>query len=347
MQIHIAYEFKGPIWGGGNQFLLALREELTKRGLYAASVEDADVVLFNSFHLGEWVPLRSLSQEKRRRPELRVAHRVDGPFSLVRSTSSWDDRVVSLLNFLLADGTVFQSDWSRGECEARGIGSGGKCATIVNAAGPTFHPSIEAMKPRLSDKIRIVSSGWSTNSNKGFSDIEWLDRNLDFSRYEFTYFGNSPISFGNIRIEEPLNSSELAKNLRSYDIFFSGARNEPCSNALIEGMASGLPALAFHGGGNSQIVSSGGRTYSDVREVPAYLDEISSNLDDFQRTLPKRSIENVADQYLEFFEGLSGSTSLTSYAKVLFAQFMFGSRLGSNLLVLRKKILSTVSGLQI
>jgi glycosyltransferase involved in cell wall biosynthesis len=344
MHIHIAYEFKGPMWGGGNQFLLALREEFEKRGVYADSVNDADVVLFNSFHLGQWLPIKVLSREKRRRPELIVVHRVDGPFSLVRSTSSWDDRIVTLLNLLLADATVFQSNWSRAECQAIGIGKNHMYTTILNAAGADFSPATGVVKLRHDEKVRVVSSGWSTNPNKGFADLEWLDSNLDFSRYEFTYFGNCPINFKNLRLEPPLNALELASNLRNYDIYFSGARNEPCSNALLEGMASGLPALAYHGGGNPQIVKSGGLTYHDVKEVPALLDKISEKLDEFRAVLPQRAISNAADQYLEFFDGLVAKASIRSSAKTFFAELMFGSRLGSKLLVLRQKVLSTLSG---
>ena len=50
MKIHILYNSKGGAWGGGNQFLKALRKCFVKEGCYAESPEDSDVILFNSHH---------------------------------------------------------------------------------------------------------------------------------------------------------------------------------------------------------------------------------------------------------------------------------------------------------
>ncbi len=49
MKIHILYNFREGPWGGGNQFLKALRGQLQGRGVYVDTPEDADVIIFNSY----------------------------------------------------------------------------------------------------------------------------------------------------------------------------------------------------------------------------------------------------------------------------------------------------------
>lgn len=49
-KIHIAYKFVEGPWGGGNQFLKALRKYFKKAGIYSDSPEDTAAILFNSHH---------------------------------------------------------------------------------------------------------------------------------------------------------------------------------------------------------------------------------------------------------------------------------------------------------
>ena len=41
----------------------------------------------------------------------------------------------------------------------------------------------------LLQKTRLVCTSWSINKNKGFDYYKYLDDNLDFSKYSFTYMG--------------------------------------------------------------------------------------------------------------------------------------------------------------
>ena len=338
-KIHIAFEFRESSWGGGNQFLSALRDELIARNLYAEDIQSAAIVLFNSYHLGQWRVLRSIITEKAKRPSLTVVHRVDGPFSLVRGSESKADLAVRDLNWGLADATIFQSNWSRVHCQSRGVGIRGLNTTIVNAAGSNFSDHTPKPISRVGRKIRIASSGWSTNANKGFADLLWLDQNLDFSLFDFVYYGNSPTSFENIRLVPPLTSAALAKELRKSDIFFSGARNEPCSNSLIEGLASGLPAVAFNGGGNPEIIGNGGLLYDQISQVPAYFEEIVQDLEGFRSRIEVRNISRVADEYLEFFRSLLYREPTTSPITPLIGlRFKYGSQVGDHLRILSQKI---------
>ena len=48
--VNIFLKFHSGAWGGGNQFLKALREELIKKKIYERNPEKATCVLFNSHH---------------------------------------------------------------------------------------------------------------------------------------------------------------------------------------------------------------------------------------------------------------------------------------------------------
>ena len=47
MKINILFNFKNEAFGGGNQFLKALRKEFEKRKIYDEDYKKADVILFN------------------------------------------------------------------------------------------------------------------------------------------------------------------------------------------------------------------------------------------------------------------------------------------------------------
>ena len=141
--------------------------------------------------------------------------RVDGPISRVRGIPNDQclDQVIVNLNDHFADGTVFQS-----------IGAGKDVLNLVLIKQNlsklysmhliTQYSSLQ--KSSLSSqKTKIIATSWSNNWRKGFDVYQYLDQNLDFNRFEFTFVGNSPIGFKNIRHLPPLKSKDLGQELRS------------------------------------------------------------------------------------------------------------------------------------
>src|SRR3989344_1699228 len=108
MKIHILYSFQNKPWGGGNQFLKALKKELEARGVYAPSPKEADIILFNSHHnVDEAFKIKKKYKEKI------FIHRIDGPLYLTRGRSKDLDRIIYAFNEFIADGTIFQSNWCK------------------------------------------------------------------------------------------------------------------------------------------------------------------------------------------------------------------------------------------
>ena len=95
-------------------------------------------------------------------------------------------------------------------------------AVVHNAARPIFF-EVQS-QPIRRQKIKIIASSWSSNINKGFNFYKELDDSLDFSKFEFSFIGNAPIKFKNIKSFPPMDSSLLSKNLANQDIYITGAK---------------------------------------------------------------------------------------------------------------------------
>ncbi len=292
---HIMFEFRPGPYGGANQFLKALRDALARAGHYADDLEEADVILFNSHH-----QMADVFRARRSFPGKILVHRVDGPMGLYNAPTDKRDGKVITANRLLADATVFQSRWSRGENHNLDWPPLEYEAVIPNAPDPDIF-NAEGREGNLpGGKVKLIATSWSDNPNKGSDVYKYLDDHLDFSRYEMTFVGNSQLTFGNIRRLPPVSSEDLAEMLRGSDVFITASQKDPCSNSLIEALHCGLPAVARNDGGHPEIIGRGGVLFETAEEVPALIDEVCGNYDAYVERIALPSISEIAKSYLEF-----------------------------------------------
>ena len=315
MKVHIAFDFVDGPHGGGNQFLKALRSQLEALGCYSEHLDQADVVLLNSFHRGQEQQVETVMRAKQRNPNLLVIHRLDGPFRSVRGYSDYADHAIAKLNPLVADGTVFQSHWSKKECLKLGLREPLESRIISNAPQQGLFSWSSGQKI-ASEKIRLVSTSWSSNKNKGFDVYSWLDNNLDWTKYEMTFFGNTPVNFRNIQVREPLTTRELARELRLYDLFVAPSRNESCSNAIIEALHSGLPVIGFNGGGTPELVGDGGVLFNSPSEIPSAINSVLHDIDAYRGAIKAQPISEIARQYLDFIDSVQKKSPRTHVTKL-------------------------------
>jgi len=302
MNFHILTEIHDGAWGGGNQFQKALREYLRKCNLYAEEIEDADVILVNSHHWGD--RLWELFNLKHNNPDIVVLHRIDGPVSVVRDDLKQIvvDRSIMEFNRRISDGTVFQSEWSREQCLAQGMDREKSNVVVHNAPDPKiFYPP---QKKLLKNKVRLVASSWSTNKRKGFDIYEYLDENLDFSRYDFTFIGNSPKLFKNIEHKQPMTSDDFANELRTYDLYIHASHMESCSNALIEAMSCGLVPVALNNTSHPEIVSSGGLLFNGTEDVLLVIEQAVKQFDNLYSKLQPPRLDDVGRAYADFAQSI-------------------------------------------
>lgn len=302
--IAIFHEFAPPPAGGGHQFLRALKREWERRG-FRVEVNSVSgttrACLLNSFNF-DADRFRFL-----RRAGCRTVHRVDGPLAVYRGMDDGTDRRIAEWNREFAEGTIFQSRFSL-EAHAK-LGLVFRDPVVIsNAADPEiFFPPERRSNPE-GRKLRVISASWSDNRNKGAETYEWLDRNLDFSRVEYTFVGRLPTAMQNIRVVSPVPSLELADLLRGHDVYLTASRNDPCSNSLIEALSCGLPAIHLKSGGHPEIAGEAGLGFEKAEDVPALLDRMAAEIEDFRRKICVPRIEDVADRYLAVL-GLAGKAS--------------------------------------
>ncbi|TML72468.1 MAG: glycosyltransferase family 4 protein [Actinobacteria bacterium] len=293
------HEFAPAPTGGGHQFLRALVSELERRGV---AVElnrisrATPACLFNSFNF-DFRRLRRFA-----RPGCRMVHRLDGPIGVYRGFDDGTDARIAQVNGELADATVVQSQFSLEAHRELGIELR-EPVVIANAVDPAiFHPPA-ARDPLDARKARLIAVSWSDNPNKGAEVFAWLDENLDWERYEMSFVGRSPAAFLRIRVRGPVPSRELANELRRHDVYVAASRNDPCSNALLEALACGLPAVYLASGGHPELVGDGGLPFVSAEEVPEVLERLLGEVDDRRGAIRVPSLEQVADRYLEVLRG--------------------------------------------
>lgn len=308
MKIHIFYSFqKGP-WGGGNQFLKALKKEFERTGVYESDFNKADAVVFNSHH-----NLESCFQIKRKYPNKIIMYRLDGPISSVRGKDKEIDRIIAMFNKLFVDGIIFQSSWCKKQ-NKKLFGISSKYEIVVHNAPDNKIFNKKAKKEfNPNQKIKLIAVSWSSNWRKGFNVYKYLDENLDFSRYKMTFIGNSPIEFKNIKYIKPVSSEKLAKILKQNDVFITASQNDPCSNSLIEALSHGLPAVALNDGGHPEIVQEGGELFRNKEDVIEKIEKIAKNYQNYQSQIPEFSIKKTAQNYYKFIERIYNDVSEHKY----------------------------------
>jgi glycosyltransferase involved in cell wall biosynthesis len=297
--VAVFHEFRPPPYGGGNQFLLALVRELERRGI-TVEVDrlsgDTPACLYNSFNF-DFGRLRRFAREG-----ARMVHRVDGPIGVYRGFDDGTDKRILEVNREFADATIVQSRYSLEKHRELGLELRNP-VVISNSVDPAiFHPPARR-EPVSGRRVRLIATSWSDNPRKGADVLAWLDRQLDFDSFELTFAGRTQQSFDRIRVVGPLASEPLADLLRAHDIYLATSRDDPCSNALLEALACGLPAAFLRSGGHPELVGEAGIGFDDAEELPGVLARLRDELDQRRAEIRVPALSDVADRYLEVLRG--------------------------------------------
>lgn len=319
MKARIVFDFQKEA-GGGKNFLAALKAEWQKQGVYAQNPKEADIILFNSHQLrvrAFWLKFR-FSQKV-------FVHRIDGPISSYRKNQRYVDRAIFQINQLVADGTIFQSQWSQKENKTLFPFKLEYESVILNAPDPSVFNQTGKKPFQASQKTRLIAVSWSQSALKGFDLYRFLDQHLDFSKYEMVFAGQSPQKFQNINILGRLSQNDLASQLKQSDVFISASKIESCSNALIEALSCGLPCLAFRSSSNSEVLQTGGELFSNEQELLEKIEKISQHYDNYAHRLPVFSLAEKAQQYLDFGQKIRQDVEKGLYCpkKISFREIFF------------------------
>ncbi len=296
MKIHIHYTPKDNAWGGGNQFLKALRKELINRNLYADLKTGADAILFNSYQdLGTLIHSFFFNHATKR------IYRLGPIMSMHRQGIRWKlvDYTVALLANILADMVIFQSTWSYQQSRKFGFMRKKNVFVILNAVDESIFYAKSKTLDSHPEKIRLIYTSWSKSENKGFTYLRFLENHLDWRRYEMKFIGNSPVRFNHIEMLDPLSSGALADELRQADIFVSPTKDDACSNAILEALSCGLPVVALQSGGNAELIGEGGMLFSNETEMLDAIEKVAGYLSFYQKKIITKHIAVIAQEYID------------------------------------------------
>jgi glycosyltransferase involved in cell wall biosynthesis len=293
--VALFHEFAPPPTGGGHQFLRALVRELYDRGV---DVElnrlsaGTPACLLNSFNF-DFARLRRFA-----RRDCRMVHRVDGPIGVYRGFDDGTDGRIAALNAELADATILQSRYSLERHAELGYHLANPVVIPNSVDATIFHPP-PAREPLGGRRVRVIATSWSDNPRKGADLLSWLDRHFDADRYELTFAGRLPMRLERIRVAGAVDSHSLAELLRGHDLYLAPSWDDPCSNALLEALACGLPAAFRQSGGHPELVGEAGLPFQDDEELPGVLDHLVDEIEERRAAISIPAIADVADRYLD------------------------------------------------
>jgi len=316
LKINIFYKNIKKPWGGGNQFLDYLKNKFKKNKLYC-NHDNADVIIFNSHHnISHLLNLKYKYQDTKK-----FIHRIDGPISNYRKNGNKIDKFIFIINKYLADATVFQSRYSmKKTLLLTKINNPRK--VIYNEANENFFFPKKKRKTQIKDKIKLLSVSWSDNILKGFDFLDYLDKNLDFIKYEMDFIGNSPIKFKNINMYPPLQSKQLAKRMRESDIFIFPSIYEACSNTLLEAMRCGTPVIVNNSSSNKEIFNGNGSLFTRKEQLIEKISKINlSNLKYSRNNL--LNILPVEQAYLQFIKKIFKRKKLSFLNYIILKIYVF------------------------
>jgi glycosyltransferase involved in cell wall biosynthesis len=296
LRISLFHDFVKPPFGGGNQFMMALRKSLLEKKVPVfdnSTKKNITVYILNAIRFDQ-IKIRAVLKDTR----TRVIHRVDGPISLIRGKDRHLDDLCFEMNNEFADATVLQSAWTFQRVVELGYNPV-RPVIIKNSVDPEIFNNKGKVPFSLNRKIRLISSSWSDNPRKGGGVYKWIEDNLDWERYSYTFVGRASVEFKKINQVPPVNSEGLATYLKGHDIYITASQNDPCSNAVIEALACGLPVLFLNDGGHPELVGFGGLPFNNVEEIFPQLEKLVAHYSVFQNLISVPTLDHIADQYLQ------------------------------------------------
>ena len=293
--------------GGAHSFLATLRRSLHKKGIKVTNNlnQSVDLYLINALTGGVNIDtISKIASSGKKIVHRKVGYEVSGPPEMRAIVDGVVVGNAKQMNFdKFVSKTIFQSKYSKGVFTNQGFF--GESKTIWNGVDQSmFFPASKSgfINWKKTNKLRLVSSSWSTDANKGFSDYEVIDALLArFPSVEMYFVGRLPtgLRFNNIIPLGVKRKRGIAKILRSCDGYVQMARKETCSNALIEALSCGLPVLFNNSGASAELVAKAGISVQNIENsFVKFLDTNKSLRAKALDQVDKFNIDCVTEKYI-------------------------------------------------
>lgn len=244
MNVFVDYNVTFSPWGGINTFFKNFKK-------YASEIpginlvdryEKVDVILFGANTRGKKARISVEDVRKYGRSKAIVVHRLDG------LRQGFDKFVKETMSDV--DGYVFQSknclkDYSFLKEKPYSLIRNGVDYDIFNWK--------DIFSWNGSQKLKLLMVSWSTSLDKGFREFAHLSK---FKEFECTFVGrwNESVSIENVKLMSAVGNDQLPKLYRQHDVFVFPVKRDPCSNVVVEALASALPIVYYAFSGVEDIV---------------------------------------------------------------------------------------------
>tara|TARA_B100001564_G_C20662271_1_gene682123 strand:- start:2351 stop:3307 length:957 start_codon:yes stop_codon:yes gene_type:complete len=302
---------EGP-WGGGNLFLINLKEYLETNGhsvVFDLKDKDIDIILFSDPRTG-----KGSTSTFSKKDIKKYISKVNKKTKVVQRINECDERKntkninkLYLSSAEIADNVVFVSSWLQSIYLQLGLDKK-KSSVIMSGSNEMIFNSYGRTKKPVNKKFKLLTHHWSSNYLKGFDLYNLIDQLLETSKWrnkiEFTYIGNvdKKFNFKNTKVIAPLSGYELANEIKEHDIYVTGSLNEPSGNHHIEAALCGLPVLYINSGGIPEYTKNYGLEVSleNFEEKLEYLIEYYGQFEKKMKSYPYNSIA-MCEKYEKLF----------------------------------------------
>ena len=315
MKISFGSEIVTGPWGGGNLFLINLKNYLTSNGhqvVFGLDDKDVDIILFTDPRTGRGSTSLISSKDVKK-----YKRHINKNVKVVQRINECDERKntkkinkLYLKSSEVADHVVFVSEWLRKIYLDLGMEKE-KTSVIMSGSDTLIFNPIGVTKKPVNRKFKVLTHHWSSNWMKGFELYLQLDKKLSEptlrNKIEFTYIGNvdKKYEFSNTNILQPLSGLELAEEIKNHDIYITGSLNEPSGNHHIEAALCGLPILYFNSGGIPEYCQDYGLEIDieNFEEKILYMIDYYDIFKNKMKNYPFKS-EKMSSNYLKLFNNL-------------------------------------------
>jgi len=264
---------------GPHIFVKQLFKELDDR-VKIITTGDADLIFTYTKNLDEYI---------QNHPKTPHVSRCGG----VWDRKDWRDHMS--IRYNQADGLIFQSEFCRREYnrvygELRDVPN----MIIHNGSNVKFVPTEE----RAYNAV-VCNAQWrDTKRPELIQEVAKLIPHIDFN-----IIGDYlPEPLDNMHVIGQVPRADIHKYLRLGKVFLHTGKRDPCPNAVVEAICSGLIPIVSSVGGAAEFVKSSGWSYGEPPNPKKIAETIEACVS-VGRSHPRDDlgIENVANEYFNFF----------------------------------------------
>ncbi len=310
MKISIGSKIKTGPWGGGNLFVINLKEYLESQNhevVFDLNDDDIDIILLTDPRLvsesSSFDYIDVILYKKLVNPNPIIFHRIN-ECDERKNTKNLNKFMLKANN--VADYTIFVSSWIKNLYSK--LGHNKPSSVILSGSNTKIFNRNDFNTWDKNKKFKIVTHHWGSNWNKGFDAYKKLDDllidNFWSQKIEFSYIGNLPKKFNFINSKhiKPLSGMELSKELKKNNLYITGSLNEPSGNHHIEASQCGLPVLYINSGGVTEYCKEYGVEFNidNLEEKLNYTLMNYEQLFEKMKSYPQNHIK-MCQEYLALF----------------------------------------------